>query len=532
MAYKFISGPLLNTLGRCVAAASPTPIADTNYPVSQLYDGVAALPFRFGTSTSDAVVKFDLNLLNNPGFEITLSTTSTSGWLAVSGSSMTNSTAYANSGTNSIRVNGMAYHDVQVRPSEGLKFQWSMYDGTGSSADLTYIQIQCMDLGQYLTSSGGWSAATTTYVTQTTGAGGWKSSSLTFNIPGLSELLQDTATLRVSLVACSSAAYFDDILLYPGISWVSAHGHNWTTVLSPEVEGSSNDSSYTSVKTLSLYRDVALGTFSTAYYRYWKFILNGTPYAAPYCGELVFGQYDTLLENPMYGSTVQYQEKQVRKESPAGTQYVYNRGGQSVRTLKMTFYYSDSTQYYQSRRSVFRSSRGGERMIAISASDMDTEQVVYGRITETANYVKTDGVFWTVGYDVVEDALPLLRPDVPAPVLNCPEAPTTPLTFYWTEGSESKTVQFSIFIEEEYPDQWLDGGVLTWSWGDATADTVDNIDSGDLGFMYYNHTYTAIPPDQTYTVTVTLVGNSNGFNGYRQASVTTNYASGMSGGTT
>lgn len=430
MAYKFISGPLLNALSRCAAAPTPTPTEDSNYPVTNLYDGVAAQAFRFSASTSDSSVKFDLNMISNPSFESALSTTSTTGWLATTGSSMVASSGNPNTGSYALQLSGMAYQDVPVRSGEALKFHWALYDSTGSTTGAGYIQLECMDLGQYLTSTGGWSTASTTYVAQTTGAGAWSSGSVVFSMQSLTTLLQDTATLRVILVSCTTYQQFDDMVLYPAISWASAHGHNWTTALTPEVEGSSNDSSYTSVANMSLYRDVAIATFSTTYYRYWKFVLNGTPYATPYCGELILGQYDTLLENPEYGSQVQYEEKQSRKESPAGTQYVFGRGGQPVRSLKMSFNYSDSTQYYQSRRSVFRSSRGGERMIALSASDMEVEQVIYGRITESANYVKDDGVFWTVHYDLVEDALPLLRPAVPTPEFTCPPVYDTEIYGY------------------------------------------------------------------------------------------------------
>jgi hypothetical protein len=408
MSYYVISGPLLNILGRTIAAGTPSPSADPNFPLAQLYDGVAAQPFRFGTSTSDASISFDLNLLTNPGFEIALSTTSTTGWLAVSGSSMTLSATYANNGTYSMKVVGMAYHDVQIRPNESHKFEWAAFDPSGSAT--VYIQIECMDVAQYLTSTGGWSTSPSAFVTETTAGGVWDVGSLTFVTPGTTTLLQDTATMRVMLIACGGPGYFDDILLYPALSWVSAHGHNWTTALTPKISGSSSasSSSYTLVDTLSLYRDVAYATFSTTYYRYWRFDLSGTPHAAPYCGELIFGQYEPLLENPRYGSSVDYKERQSRKESPAGTQYVYNFATRPQRSIKMAFDYSNSAQYYQSRRALMRASRGGDNLIALAAIEMDEEQVVYGRISEKASYTKTQGVFWSVGYDIQEDLLPVL----------------------------------------------------------------------------------------------------------------------------
>jgi hypothetical protein len=441
MAHYFISGPLLNALGRMATAATPLPAAHLEYPVSYLYDGIAGLAFRFNSSTSDPSVKFDLNILDNGGFETALTTTATTGWLSAAGTTMTRSTEYAstsNSGsTYSLRLQGTTYHDVQIRPNEALKFEWAVLDSVNSS--MVYAQIECMDLGKYLTSTGGWSTASTTYVVSTTAGGAWNTGSLTFVSPSLADLLQDTATLRVTLYAASTYAYFDDVVLYPGVSWASAHGHNWTPAVSPLVYGSSDDSMYTLVDTLDLHRDVALATFSTSYYRYWKFVLSGVPFATPYCGEIVLGQYDTLLENPKYGSSVAYLEKQTRRESPAGGEFVLNRGGQPVRMLNFTFYYSDSTQYYQSRRSVLRASRGGENMIALAATELDSDQIVYGRITESASYTKSEGVFWSCSYDLIEDALPVMDPVYPTPAFTCPSLTDLIGTVYCQDISTTET---------------------------------------------------------------------------------------------
>lgn len=119
------------------------------------------------------------------------------------------------------------------------------------------------------------------------------------------------------------------------------------------------------------------------------------------------------------------------------------------------------------------------------------------------------------------------------PVISVPVIAYQLLTFTWAQvgGESCQAVSFATTISEDYPGMWDTGGVLTWSWGDGSADTVVNIDSDDLGAQFWDHSFVgdSFPGGSSYSVTLTIVGNSNGFAGQATATVTTDCDDGMSG---
>jgi len=62
------AGASLNNLSRSATAPTVSPAADTNYPVTNLYDLMAAAAFRWGSITASPYVIFDQNIVLNGGY--------------------------------------------------------------------------------------------------------------------------------------------------------------------------------------------------------------------------------------------------------------------------------------------------------------------------------------------------------------------------------------------------------------------------------------------------------------------------------
>jgi hypothetical protein len=217
-------------------------------------------------------------------------------------------------------------------------------------------------------------------------------------------------TLRIYLRTETGAdSYFDDIELWPSVNWCSVHGHNIPPFVVPRLQYSDNSSTYSTGYTMTLRRDsfyLALNQLEA--HRYWRVFLDGRPDTGSlmYVGEMVMGQYYDIIHNPLYASTLKWQERQTRLESDIGDQFVHLHNQRPQRTLLLSHIFPSSTAYEQYRDPIFRGSRGGGNLICIAPEEMDSSVVILGRIRDSVDVVKNTPLERTSQLEITEAPLP------------------------------------------------------------------------------------------------------------------------------
>jgi hypothetical protein len=406
MAFYFLAGRYLNHLSRAMFAPTPTPAADTGFPIGGLYDGRSNLPFRFGSVAADSRVEVDLNMLPGGNGE---AADDPSNWTVALGA-LTVDAAIKYAGAGSLKLaNGAGSSSASVyvpaRAGESLRFNSAIY-GTGAGT-VAAVLVQNLQTGRYLQPGGAsWGAAV---ALDTQAAAAWKAAAVSFTVESAAESLAVNVTLRIDIYTNGvGSCYFDDLTLVPAVTWASIHGHNVTPALTPKVQSSPDGVTWTDRITPTNRRRVIFGTCAAQYYRYWRLLLSGTPTAAPYIGELVLGQHSTLLTAPDYPLQVEIEEAQARSGTAQGAEHVYSRGGAERYRVTLPLVWTSDAGYQQARDAIFVASRGGAHPMVLAPTETDSDLCFLGRgravlsPTRTA-YNRREGEI-----EILEDPLPLM----------------------------------------------------------------------------------------------------------------------------
>ena len=147
---------------------------------------------------------------------------------------------------------------------------------------------------------------------------------------------------------------------------------------------------------------------SMATYQNWRLVFEGVPDTGSlmYVGELVVGQYFSLLHNPNYGGTLKWIEQQSRQTSDLGEDFVslHNVGPQRV--LQYNFTLPSTSEYHQMHKVLFRGSRGGGNLICIAPLEQDSSVVVLGRIRDSFELALNTPLERTGVMEIVELPMP------------------------------------------------------------------------------------------------------------------------------
>lgn len=403
MAFRYIAGPNLNHLTRAANAPSMSPAALAGFPATNAYDNRSSRPAVFGTASSESTFTVDLNLIAGSDFETASDITY---WTTLGNGSVVHSTSDSWSGDGSMIVdNGVAsqaiaYQDVQARAGEELNFY-----GATSGAE-SYIRIRNRQTGNWLDTAGDWQA-TEQYVVASTDSNWHEGFVYQFAVEDLATCITDTVTLRVYLHTKSfGAGAYDQIELYPSISWVSVHGHNVPPYVTLLLDGSADGASWAEYDTFTQKRDSFVYVTANDYYRYWRLRFDGYPDGLMYMGEVVFGQHRELLHNPIYGGTLRWQEQQTRIVTDYGEPFVQLHNQLPQRTLLLNFTHHGSTEYEQFHKELFRASRGGGNVICVQPVEMDSDVVVLGRVRDTVEILKHTPYERSTSLEIAELPLP------------------------------------------------------------------------------------------------------------------------------
>ena len=428
--FKILSGPRLNLVGRGAPYGSSgqygvfsqeTP--DTNFPITNLYDGRPANPFRLTAAATLNLIQFPNNLIPNGDFEQGLT-----GWTATSATPTSESGAgNFHKGAKSLKLvtsatNGYAQPaDVIVQAGEYFQI-WAAAksDGTNSAS----VRVRCLETARDLKSDGAWDALGTNAMTKT-GNTMTAFTPVTFRVPSFVELGQATATLRVMLIGSASAMtlYFDEVLLVPGFNFVGVFGHGWpassglyvvdtganywhSTVGGADLVGTIGNAALVRQSAGVRAESMQYSPFPRVVISPGGSISSMLSPLVPWVGELVVGQTRDLSRNPNYPFTIEHRAPNVRYATAAGSQWALPRGASPLRRVTMSVAYHSDADYQADRDAIYGMSLGGAYPLILIPTETDVSEAIYGRLEDSASFQRVGYGERRVEYVLQEDALP------------------------------------------------------------------------------------------------------------------------------
>jgi len=407
------AGQYLNLLARGTVTVDTS--EDSLFTAANLYDGLASKPFRFSSSTSDSVITCDLNMMSNGGFE----TGNTSGWTANVSSTATNlvavTSANPNAGTYSLVLTYAtastsdycgAYQDRTFPTGERVNLTIALSGNT-----TTRLRVQCVETGGYLSTDATWGTTSayavvnpsTSYVTTT----------LTFTTPETTDARRATVTLRfqpIMVGATTAVGYADDIYVHPSANFLGVFGHDLGPI-APKWLASTDGVVATAASTVATMTPAARSFYSYTTtpvdYRYLHLLLSGVPHEAPWFGEVVAAQVETVGQRPLWGYETADSLSQARATTvDGGVAHVFQLADDARRSIKFSWTFGDASGWTQFHQDVLRRSEYGRWPVVVVPFTSESD-VIYGHIGEGVSYAR-DLPNWRDAGSVVisEDPLP------------------------------------------------------------------------------------------------------------------------------
>jgi len=416
MAFKILSGPNYNHLTRIPnAQLTASPSMHALYPARNAGDSRSSKAAVFSEAQEDSTLTADLNIITGGGFE---DANDAARWTVLGVGTLTsdNGDSY-NSTTASALLTKHAgasvmviYQDVVVRAGEELTLFGACKKNTASGA---VFRVRNRQTGKWLDDMGAWQASEDEAF-EASGTG-WETINLTFTVESLAVCGDDLVTLRIYLSGSAGNARFDEVALWPTVKWCSVHGHNVPPFIVPTLQRSSDGSAWTTASTITLRRDSFYHELdSLTSYRYWRLLFDGRPDSGSliHLGEWVLGQSEDFVDNPPYGGSLGWVDKQTRLTSDLGEEFVHLHNVKAPqRRLMLPMKLKIDTEYQQFRDVFFRASRGGAVPIVIAPVEMDSSVVIMGRLREAIEVPKTGPYPRTGELEIIESPLPSV-PDI------------------------------------------------------------------------------------------------------------------------
>ncbi len=412
-----VSGERMNLLARGTVTSSS---ADSDWPLTSLYNYRPASEFRFNAAAADDYVELDSNVVSNGGFE----TSTLSGWTDGSvgaSNAISEEGSIVDGGAKAMKLtlttsgssnHTTGYQDIEARAGERWNFSAALRgDGTVSAR----LRIYIVEAGRWLSSDlTTW--ASTAQDVDTVSAASYATHTGTFTLPSMATLQRATVTLRVSIVAAeasgSGAAYADDVYFWPSWDFVSVHGHNLaipgiTVQLRESTDAFSGSDDL--VASPTVYRPTFHHHESTPCdYRYMRVKFVGTNHEAIRLGEIVVGQALESATYPDNGYTRGFVWPGNRMTTPGNVRWARALGDALQRTYLLRFAFRSSANMREFRDEIVARSKGGLLpMVVVPDSTLTESTAVFGWIDsgswEVQQAVNTT---WTApDFAVVEDGL-------------------------------------------------------------------------------------------------------------------------------
>ena len=414
MSFLYVNlGPKGNLFGRGTVTVSPAEASVA--PKAGLYDSDPSTPHIAGSIAADSYMRVQTNLVTNGGFE----TAALAGWtVGATGNGITPvATATAGefrSGAGGCELSfsgvpsstSFIYQDFTVNPGEMVKVSvWLKNTAAGQSLS---VSAQILQTGKYYDGSANtWGAGATL---GSTAATSFTEVTETFAIDTLENCrFADTVTLRLTITLSHNnllggTAWVDDVLVVPGVTFASIHGHNYGPV-SPLVQSSDDGSSWTTRATMTIQRPAFYSTFSAIYAEYWQIKLSGTPLEAPYTGEAVLGQYREGSTQIAAGPMPTWNIPGVRSAGTIGRPMVYNFATDATESIRLVFSGDSETEAREAVFGMFVRSGQGRYPVIIVPTDTESF-VYYGRLMQPFSLERPALGIYDWGIDLVGDPFP------------------------------------------------------------------------------------------------------------------------------
>lgn len=379
--FYYLTGWGFNHLERLAAANITCGGAGYTASLAALYDRMPSSP-AVGNPVpyTDLTFTADLNIALNGGMETVSSGVLLSDWTIGAGT-VERSNTQAKAGTYSMKIgagSGWAYQYVTVLAGERVNFRASVY---GDGANSAKVSVLNMHTGNWLQTDGTWGASADVL---SASAAAWTDRSLDGIIVETSNLV-DTMPLRIRCLNSAGTCYYDEVYLWPSTDWISVHAHNIPPVIVPEFRSSTDNFSGSDVLTATIakYPHVVSAQPTMIDRRYVRLKLSGDYlYSAPWFGELVWGQRQTLAVgaavNP--GVTVTWSDAQVRQTTIARDLRVLRVGSQPTRRIEFSQHLMTTADWQDTRDKLVRRSALGAHPVVLMPASEDPETVLYARL--------------------------------------------------------------------------------------------------------------------------------------------------------
>jgi hypothetical protein len=379
MSMLILTGENANAITLAIAAPTSTNV-DSNFPISNLYDGRPGQPFRFASYVSTLDINMDLNRIVDSSSAYTLGV---------------GSTYAAGVGRNLPGIE--SYQDITARSGETINYTVRMRAYAGSLGASSKLSIVDMATGKYWDGVSAWTY-TPTFAANAAGSGATTVYTGAVPLEGYSRSLVDLTTVRFIFTGFGpggTGGEWLEFAAFPSISLMSIHGHNltpWSTTV--RLFSSADNSVFnTRIAAASVTRSAFYGSFSAVGERYWRarFQASNTAVtptvgdAIPSIGELILGDPQTISYSPVHPSIspwrVDYIYPQIRNELQGGYSSVTRLVTNPLRMLQLDMLaVSDSEHEEIYRDLVERSGQGTWPTLIVP--DNAEPMVIYGRLAD------------------------------------------------------------------------------------------------------------------------------------------------------
>jgi hypothetical protein len=411
----------MNYVSRAVDIGSTVSISgteDSSWPVAGLYDGRSDVPFKWSAISTDCTITIDINgFLNGDA-----GSTDVTDWTAALGTlAYSTGASYSAPASLALTVStgtsgGQFYQDFEVKAGELRTISYAILGPGTTGGEVARLRLADLNTGKSLTSTGGWSSATTEYFATNATTSAFSTGSIAYTVESISICGTPTPNLRlyceVSSGGATGVGYFDELQDVPGVDYCGIHGAVGILPASPEVHSSTDNfsASDTNEGTLSTDRyPVCFKVLSSPVYRrYWRVKLSGTPIEVPAIGEWILGQTVTWEDNPQYPLVWTFVKPSTRQATPGGMIFDYPLGSYETRQIRVQMKTKTDAHYVEQRELIYGFSRGGLDPIVLIPTEADSGVSIFGKIKETpVDFSHTHLTWREFEWSIAELGMPL-----------------------------------------------------------------------------------------------------------------------------